>query len=155
MAVNLALIQKLDVITKGLTFSIKGAYNSNFGVTKKGSASIATYSPVVKYGEDGGILYDENGYPVLGYKQSGSFSRAKISTSASRARNWYFDARFNWSRKFGLHSVSALLLYNQKKTYYPGGDYNLVPSGVVGLVGRVTYDWNNRYMAEFNVGHNG
>ena len=155
MAVNLALTQKLDFITKGLTFSIKGAYNSNFGVAKQGSASIATYSPVVKYGEDGDILYDENGYPVLGYKQNGAFSRAKVTTSASKTRNWYFDARFNWSRKFGLHSVSALLLYNQKKNYYPGGNYNLVPSGVVGLVGRVTYDWNNRYMAEFNVGHNG
>lgn len=155
MTVNLALTQNLDFITKGLTFSIKGAYNSNFTVTKQGSASMPTYSPVVKYGEDGNILYDENGYPVLGYKQNGAFSRAKVSTSAGRARNWYFDARFNWSRKFGLHTVSALLLYNQKKTYYPGGDYNLVPSGVVGLVGRVTYDWNNRYMAEFNIGRNG
>lgn len=155
MAVNLALTQKLDFITKGLTFSIKGAYNSNFTVTKQGSASIATYSPVAQYGEDGNMVIGADGYPVLNYKQSGSFSRAKVSTSAGRARNWYFDARFNWSRKFGLHSVSALLLYNQKKTYYPGGDYNLVPSGVVGLVGRVTYDWNNRYMAEFNVGRNG
>lgn len=155
MAINLALTQKLDFITKGLSFSIKGAYNSNFSVTKQGSASIATYSPVVKYGEDGNILIGEDGYPVLGYKQNGAFSRAKVSTSAGRARNWYFDARFNWSRKFGLHSVSALLLYNQKKNYYPGGDYNLVPTGVVGLVGRVTYDWNNRYMAEFNIGRNG
>ena len=30
-----------------------------------------------------------------------------------------------------------------------------VPRGYVGLVGRVTYDYNNRDMAEFNVGYNG
>ncbi len=155
MAVDLALSQKLDFITKGLSFSIKGAYNSNFTVSKQGSASIPTYTPVAQYGEDGEMLMDENGYPVLRYKQSGAFSRAKVSTSAGRARNWYFDARLSWNRKFGLHSVSALLLYNQKKTYYPGGDYNLIPKGMLGLVGRITYDWNNRYMAEFNVGHNG
>ncbi len=155
MAVDLALNQKLDFITKGLSFSIKGAYNSNFTVTKQGSASIPTYTPVVQYDELGNIMMDESSYPVLKYKQSGAFSRAKVSTSAGRSRNWYFDARLSWNRKFGLHSVSALLLYNQKKTYYPGGDYNLIPKGTLGIVGRITYDWNNRYMAEFNVGHNG
>lgn len=46
------------------------------------------------------------------------------------------------------------MLYNQSKTYYPS-EYSDIPSGYVGLVGRVTYDWNNRYMAEFNVGYNG
>lgn len=155
MAVNLALTQKLDFITKGLSFTIKGAYNSNYTVTKQGSASIPTYTPVVQYDDDGVKMVDDQGYPVLKYKQSGAFSRAKVSTSSGRSRNWYFDARLNWSRKFGLHSLSALLLYNQKKTYYPGGDYNLLPKGVLGLVGRVTYDWNNRYMAEFNIGYNG
>ncbi len=154
MAVNLALTQKLDFITKGLSFSIKGAYNSNFSVSKQGDASIPTYTPVAKYGADGEMLIGDDGYPVLGYKQTGAYSRAKITTSSSPNRKWSFDARFNWSRKFGLHSLSALLLYQQNKTYYPS-EYKLVPKGMVGLVGRVTYDWNNRYMAEFNVGHNG
>lgn len=154
MAVNLALTQKLDFITKGLSFSVKGAYNSNFSVTKQGSAELPTYTPVVKYDENGNILMGENGYPELGYKQSGAYSRAKVTTSSSPNRNWNFDARFNWSRKFGLHSLSALLLYQQSKSYYPS-EYKLVPRGMVGIVGRVTYDWNNRYMAEFNIGHNG
>lgn len=36
----------------------------------------------------------------------------------------------------------------------PSDSYH-VPSGVMGLVGRVTYNFKDRYMAEFNVGYNG
>ena len=50
--------------------------------------------------------------------------------------------------------MTALVLYNQQKEYYPKL-YSDTPHGYVGLVGRVTYDWKSRYMAEFNVGYNG
>ncbi len=65
------------------------------------------------------------------------------------------EMALNYVRRFGNHHVSALALYNQSKRYYPGGNYSYIPSRYVGLVGRVTYDWNSRYMAEFNVGYNG
>lgn len=64
----------------------------------------------------------------------------------------------NYARSFGDHNVTALLLYNQSKQYYFGSSssqYRDIPRGYVGLVGRVTYDWKNRYMAEFNIGYNG
>ncbi len=69
-------------------------------------------------------------------------------------RNWYMEASFNYNRTFGDHTVTALVLYNQQKEYYPKL-YSDIPHGYVGLVGRVTYDWKSRYMAEFNVGYNG
>ena len=139
--------QKLDFITKNLTFHVKGSYNTNFTVSKSGDADIPTYTPVL-------IGTDENGNPQYEYKQNGSYSRAKISTSSGRSRNWYMEAGFNWHRSFGLHNISALLLYNQSKKYYPS-TYSNIPKGYVGLVGRVTYNWNDRYLAEFNVGRNG
>ena len=58
----------------------------------------------------------------------------------------------NYSRAFGLHTISALALYNQSKDYYISGAYEDIPRTYVGLVGRVTYDWNNRYISEFNIG---
>ena len=64
------------------------------------------------------------------------------------------EASFNYNRTFGDHTVTALVLYNQQKEYYPKL-YSDIPHGYVGLVGRVTYDWKSRYMAEFNVGYNG
>ena len=60
----------------------------------------------------------------------------------------------NYNRTFGFHTVGALVLYNQSKTYYPK-EFSDIPQGYVGLVGRVTYDYDNRYMAEFNIGYNG
>ena len=72
----------------------------------------------------------------------------------SKARNWYMELALNYARKFGDHNVTALLLYNQSKKYYPS-EYSDIPTGYVGLVGRVTYDWKTRYMAEFNAGYNG
>ena len=61
----------------------------------------------------------------------------------------------NYARSFGDHNVTALFLYNQSKEYYYGSMYSDIPRGYVGFVGRVTYDWKNRYMAEFNIGYNG
>jgi TonB-linked SusC/RagA family outer membrane protein len=144
---DLVLRQKLDFITKGLSFHIKGAYNTAFTVAKTGDASMPTYTPVL-------TGYDDDGNPIYNYKQNGSYSRAKVSTSSGKSRDWYFEVGFNWNRRFGLHNLTALLLYNQSKKYYPS-TYSNIPKGYVGLVGRVTWDWNNRYMAEFNVGYNG
>ena len=78
----------------------------------------------------------------------------KYEEKTGRSRYWYFEAGLNYNRSFGLNNVGAILLYNQDSSYYPS-TYTNVPHRQVGLVGRVTYDWNNRYMAEFNVGYNG
>ena len=72
----------------------------------------------------------------------------------TRGRNWYLEASLRYNRKFGDHNVGGLLLYNQSKKYYPK-QYTDVPAAYVGLVGRLTYDYKSRYMAEFNFGYNG
>ncbi len=142
LSVDLELKQKLDFVTKGLNFRIKGAYNSTYSSQRHGSASYATYYPQLQ--ADGTIKY----------KKEGKYVAPTYNLSTGKARDFYVEAGFNWNRSFGLHSLSALALYNQSKTYYPS-TYSDIPRGYVGLVGRVTYDWNNRYMAEFNIGYNG
>ena len=139
---DLSLKQKLDFVTKGLSFRIKGSYNGSYTYEKTGSAKKATYEPVLQ--EDGTYLY----------KKSGNEEPLTYGHSTGRGRNWYFETGLNYNRKFGLHSIGGLVLYNQKSEYYPSS-YTNIPHRRVGLVGRVTYDWNNRYMAEFNVGYNG
>ena len=49
----------------------------------------------------------------------------------------------------------ALVLYNESKNYYPGGVYNSIPRGYVGMVGRITYDYQTKYMVDLNMGYNG
>jgi len=66
----------------------------------------------------------------------------------------YLEAGIEYARKFGDHNVTGLLLYNQSKDFDPSLQYN-IPHGVQGLVGRVTYNFKNRYLAEYNLGYNG
>lgn len=139
---DIILNQKLDFITDGLSLKIKGSYNSDYTITKQRSSSAATYNPILQ--KDGTIAYRKNGTDSqLGYGEA-----------FGKGRNWYMEASLDYGHSFGLHHVGGLLLYNQSKRYYPS-QYSDIPTGYVGLVGRVTYDWNNRYMAEFNAGYNG
>ena len=46
------------------------------------------------------------------------------------------------------------MLYNQSKYYYPRTFVD-IPHGYVGLVGRITYNYKTRYLADVNVGYNG
>lgn len=143
---DLILDQKLDFLTKGLTFKLKGSYNSSFTVYKYASGGTEmTYNPA--YLSDGTVGLK----PIDGSK----YTDVSYSSGTGKARDWYMEAGFNYNRTFGNHSVGALLLYNQSKSYCVAGTYSDIPRGYVGLVGRVTYDWKNRYMAEFNIGYNG
>lgn len=45
---DVVLNQKLDMITKGLSFKLKGSYNSDYSVTKQRGASAAYYTPVTQ-----------------------------------------------------------------------------------------------------------
>ena len=148
---NLDLQYKLDMsfLTKGLDFKIKGSYNTDYSARKdrqNGFGTGVNYVATLVDGKE--VLRKENiTWPI------------PYSDSRWGNRNWYAEASFNYARKFGKHNVGALLLYNQSKTYYPwdsdGSLYRSIPKGYVGLVGRVTYDYDTRYLFDFNIGYNG
>lgn len=148
---NLDVQYKLDMsfLTPGLEFKIKGSYNTDYTAQKNrqnGFGTGVTYVATLVDGKE--VLRKENITWPLPYSE-GKWGN----------RNWYAEASFSYNRKFGKHNVGALLLYNQSKTYYPwdsdGSIYTGIPKGYVGLVGRVTYDYDTRYMIDFNVGYNG
>ena len=148
---DLQLVQNLNRITHGLSFKVKGSYNSSFIQMKERTQwNNAEYIPwKINVQPDGS--YDigfarmgEDWGKVLGYDESYSFRR-----------DWYFETSFDYQRKFfGKHNLTALLLYNQTKRYYPGS-YTDIPTGYVGLVGRITYDYAMRYLLDLNMGYNG
>lgn len=140
----------MDFVTPGLNFKAKGSYNSDYTAEKNRK---------VAHGE-GNVTYmatnigtTEN--PVVGLRKSGASTPLPYSEWRWGGRNWYAEASLNYAREFGKHNVGGLVLYNQSKRYYPGGSYNDIPTGYVGLVGRVTYDYDTRYMIDMNVGYNG
>ena len=156
LQMDLVLDQKLDFITKGLSAKIKGSYNSAFTVNKQGNCGVATYNPLVQYDEAGKVILNPDGTPYIVYRQNGNDTDPSYSYGQGKSRDWSLEGSINYSRTFGKHTVNGLLLYNQSKQYYySGSSYPDVPRSYVGLVGRVTYDYANKYLAEFNVGYNG
>ena len=148
---NFDIQYKLDLgfITKGLDFKTKVSYNSEYTARKNrenGFGTGVTYVATIVDGQE--VLRKE------GVTWPTPYSEAKWGS-----RNWYAEASFNYSRKFGQHNIGALLLYNQSKTYYPwdsdGSLYQSIPKGYVGLVGRITYDYATKYLLDFNIGRNG
>lgn len=142
---NLDLIYKLNLefLTPGLDLRIKGSYNSSYTQQKRRTLyEGVSYEPVLT--DEGTVALRKKGDAWnLGYEESYWFGR-----------DWYAEASLNYARKFGGHDVSGLVLYNQSKTYYPSS-YSDIPHGYVGLVGRVTYNYKLKYMADINVGYNG
>lgn len=71
--------------------------------------------------------------------------------------NWnklYIDAGLTYNGSFEGNNIGLLFLGKASKYTMPNDIHN-TPSGIMGLVGRVTYDYKERYMAEFNMGYNG
>lgn len=66
-------------------------------------------------------------------------------------RGIFEERNITYDRTFGKHAVNGMLLYNQR-------DYNdgsVVPYRRMGLAGRASYTFDNKYIAEFNFGYNG
>ena len=156
MNLDLLLNQKLDFITKGLSAEIKGAYNTSYGFTKKRKGQVEQFMPFYQSSlEDPSLGYDSPDFNKnIVYKIKGENKSLQYEETSSRARDWYLEASLRYNRKFGFHNVGGLFLYNQSKKYYPA-QWVGVPSAYIGFVGRLTYDYKSRYMAEVNFGYNG
>ena len=156
---DLDITQKLDFITPGLSVSVKGAYDNEFKLNKVFQGhDIIEYQTVYykSYFDTNGQMaqtdpdYDKT-YVYTPNGQNGSLT---YSESQGRAQSWYIEGRLNYDRTFGDHKVSGLFLYNQSRDYYPD-TYTYIPRSYVGLVGRATYSYKNKYLFDANVGYNG
>jgi TonB-linked SusC/RagA family outer membrane protein len=151
---DLTYALKLDFITPGLNFKAKGAYNSSYTVEKsRTSGGLPSYTPVLSDPSDPNsevVLQKSGDAWNLGYEEG----TTNNPSNPNFARDWYAEASFDYARSFGHHSVTALLLYNQTKRYYPYS-YTDIPTGYIGLVGRVTYNYQSRYLLDLNMGYNG
>lgn len=133
----------LDLITRGLSSHATISYQNLDVYTSSCNRTLVTYLAIDTH--DGNYLLAPQQYPS-----------PWSASSSSSFNNWKWDAEIalDYSRKFGPHTVTGLLLYNQSKLYQVGQTFG-VPNGYQGTVGRVTYDYNKRYLAEFDFGQNG
>ena len=163
---DLDITQDLKAITKGLTLSIKGAYDSKFGLTKQRKGGLSRWQIVYYRSHFSGDLDTAPDYTmpetdpdfdktyVYATGNNSTDTPLTYSETNSRAQSWYIEGRLNYERTFGDHRVSGLFLYNQSRNYYPAS-YSWMPRGYIGYVFRATYSYRNKYMADINMGYNG
>ena len=165
--IDVEINQRLDFITDGLSLTLKGAYDNNFNTHKK-RESWGTELQRIYYAS----FYDDPDKPMTDpdYDKSiilvpdGTDDILRYSEENGRDRNWYIEGKLNWDRAFGPkgeHKVSAMFLYNQSRDYYPrystgdASSYQYIPHSYVGFVGRVTYNYKGKYLADVSIGYNG
>lgn len=161
MSAQLELNQKLDFLAGGLNF--RGIFNTNrysyFDLTRR-------YNPFY--------------YSVAGYDRfTNQYSLRWINNQPGQATEYlsfedgfkdintfiYFQGVLDYAKQIGTdHFVSAALIGTRQERLYanaidpqtgePSLQYSL-PYRNIGLSGRASYAYDNRYFLEFNFGYNG
>lgn len=142
--------QRLDFITKGLSARAKYSYDTRYVYSVERVRVPATY--ILK---DTVINNQHEKIYTLYQSKDESIGGLSSTSYSSRLIKEYFEAGIQYDRAFGKHNTSALLLYNQNKTRFAVATPSGVPISYLGLVGRVTYNFDSRYFMEFNLGYNG
>jgi TonB-linked SusC/RagA family outer membrane protein len=144
---NIRVIQDLDFWLKGLSATAMFSFD-NYNTHRV--ARTKTVDAYLASGRDntGKLLLEQTniGSNYLGYDRSNGGNR-----------QFYTEAAINYKRDFGRHNVSGLVLFNasDKQEAFAGDFVSSVPFRYMGLAGRLTYAYSNKYLTEANFGYNG
>lgn len=148
---SLILRQNLSFILPGLTFKGLFAYDTYIrsDLERKNLTPITYFA--IGRDADNNLLINKT--DELNGKTSLDFSK-----NLWGHRQYYIEGSFSYNQTFGTdHKVSGLFLYNQ--TDYSNITANnlneSLPYRNLGIAGRGTYSYGDRYFTEFNFGYNG
>ena len=137
-----------DIITKGLKANVKYSWDADNGNVLGRLLSPTLYYTIGR-DDDGNLIYkpwnEGTNYMYLS-KSNSSYTTTNLEASLT------YEREFNYA-----HNVSGLLLFSTRNRY------NNVPANFeqsfayknMGLAGRATYSYKDRYFGEFNFGYNG
>ena len=148
IALTMTFNQKLDFVTKGLLVRGLVSYDSYYLQGVNRSQSAGQYSVVYQPDASGNIV-----------QQLTRDDRSLIVTvgapTYSRYRSTHSEVAIEYKNSFGRHNVGGLALVTLDKKWYTASTYVSIPQTYSGVVGRLTYDYNSKYLAEINLGYNG
>ena len=139
-----------------------------FGGFLKGmTASVQAMSENINYFNEGRYIWPDL-YRATGRSSQGVLIKTlrtakenmKYTQNNNRYRKYYMEAKANWDRTFGLHSLGALALYYMEDVHntqwkYDAMGINAIPQRRQNLSGRVSYGYNNCYFIDANFGYTG
>ena len=139
--------QDMSGILKGLSAHVLYSFDATNSNSLNRTKTPTTYFATKR---------DENGelvYTTIGQGQDYlSFGR-----SNGGSRQFYLEGAIKYNETFGDHRVGGMLLYNQSdRVSATAGDLiGSIPYRSLGGVGRFTYSYKDRYLAELTFGYNG
>lgn len=144
--------QKLDIITKGLSFRGKVSLSTYYNhLTLENSYSFPEYQlRWDRVGVEGENPWFRSGQSDAVY----TLPPVKLGVgglSGGFYTNLYYETSLNYSNSFGNHDVTGLALINREQKN-AGTDF---PYYNEALVGRITYGYSHKYLAEINIGYTG
>ncbi|TCN59043.1 TonB-dependent receptor [Flavobacterium circumlabens] len=138
---SLKITQKLDVITKGLSVSGAIANNNYF---ESGTIKTKTYPRFsITKGANDAVIYS----PATGQLSP----LTNTDETLDQYRNITIQAFLNYNRTFGKSDISAMTMFNTDNITLNGTTANATdPYKHNSFSGRLTYMYDNRFIAEFS-----
>ena len=139
-----------DIITPGLKANVKFAWDAQNATLLERAMSPVTYYATGR---------DENGELMLTAANPNGSNYMKLATSDSSGTTAInFEGSLIYERLFAEdHRVSGMFLYSvrSKSKNRPVNYIDAYPTKNMGIAGRFTYAFRDKYFAEFNFGYNG
>ncbi|MGV3766202.1 MAG: SusC/RagA family TonB-linked outer membrane protein [Chitinophagaceae bacterium] len=148
---NIRVNQDLAFITPGLSFT------SMFAFDTYSIQQLARLKRRDTYYRDPSNPRNPDGTLNLNRTYSGN-NTLGFANAVNGNKMFYTESAINYSRDFGAHSITGLLLYNQRdrtESIVPGDLASSIPYRNRGLATRVTYGYDSKYFLELNMGYNG
>ncbi|MBD1431974.1 TonB-dependent receptor [Sphingobacterium sp. DN00404] len=156
LSAQLELNQKLNFLTQGLNF--RSIFNTNrYAYFDSQRQYSPYYYNVGSYDKpsDTYVLNWLNSYPT-----GNNVAREYLDYNPGRSDQnsfFYFQASLDYNRSFDKNNISATLIGTAQENRYSNANslFNSLPYRNMGLAGRLTYNYDNRYFIETNFGYNG
>ena len=144
---NFIFDYKMDWLTKGLSAKAMVSFDYENYHRNRYTRNFATYEP-----KDRANYNDSNYQTMEAYHKYNTDTNLTNGYDKFALYKLYMEGQLNYARVFNeVHDVTAMLLYMQNDYRYD----SQLAQRYQGIVGRVTYGYNERYYAEFNAGYNG
>lgn len=141
--------QKLDFITEGLSVKADMSFDASTMNTLSASRGYESWYQIVDPN-----LKGQNGEDSVYYRPSnaGVNSPLTISGSSGFISQANFEGFLNYNRTFnGKHNLSGMILYQRQQRIINQD----LPYNLIGLSGRLSYGYADKYFLEFDAGYNG
>ena len=152
---DFVLEQNLDFITKGLTFRGSLSMDNSFLDTGRGVGDLYNNAKYEWIDPDTGkkiIQQEYDGNNKMDFIQGTLWSTSGGSVqNYATYRQTLYQLQANWSRKFGLHNLSAMGVFTRQEN----ASGSQIPSYRENWAFRATYNYANKYFVDYNGAYNG